>query len=77
MTLARDFKETVIARVERDPAFSRSLLDEAAILFLSGEPETARLMLRDLVKATVGFELKIDARYGGIGCAIFAFGSSL
>jgi hypothetical protein len=56
MTLARDFKETVIARVERDPAFSRSLLDEAAIVFVSGEPETARLMLRDLVKATVGFE---------------------
>jgi DNA-binding phage protein len=29
---------------------------EAATLFLSGEPETARLILRDLVNATLGFE---------------------
>ena len=32
------------------------LLDEAAILFLNGEPEIARMMLRDLVNATIGFE---------------------
>ena len=54
MTLTRDFKQTVIERVERDPAFAKALLDEA--LFLSGEPDTARLILRDLVNATVGFE---------------------
>jgi DNA-binding phage protein len=56
MALTRHFKKTVVARVERDPAFARSLLDEAATLFLSGEPETARVILRDLVNATVGFE---------------------
>lgn len=56
MTLTRNFKQTVVARVERDPAFSKALLDEAATLFLSGEPETARLILRDLVNATIGFE---------------------
>ncbi len=56
MALTRDFKKTVVARVERDPAFARALLDEAATLFLSGEPETARLILRDLVNATLGFE---------------------
>jgi DNA-binding phage protein len=56
MALTRDFKKTVIARVERDPAFARALLDEAATLFLSGEPETARLILRDLVNTTLGFE---------------------
>jgi DNA-binding phage protein len=56
MALTRDFKKTVVARVERDPAFARTLLDEAATLFLSGEPETARLILRDLVHATLGFE---------------------
>ena len=44
------------ARVERDPQFARALLDEAATLFLSDEPETARLILRDLVNATLGFE---------------------
>jgi DNA-binding phage protein len=32
------------------------LLDEAATLFLNGEPETARLIRRDLINATVGFE---------------------
>jgi DNA-binding phage protein len=57
MTLTRNFKETVTNRVERDPAFAKALLDEAATLFLSGEPDSARLILRDLVNATVGFEL--------------------
>ncbi|KAF1042123.1 helix-turn-helix domain-containing transcriptional regulator [Xylophilus sp.] len=56
MTLTRDFKQTVAERAERDPAFARALLDEAATLFLSGEPDAARLILRDLVNATVGFE---------------------
>ena len=56
MALTRDFKQTVVERVERDPAFAHALLDEAATLFLNGEPETARLILRDLVNATVGFE---------------------
>ncbi len=56
MALTRDFKKTVVDRVKRDPAFARALLDEAATLFLSGEPEPARLILRDLVNATVGFE---------------------
>lgn len=56
MALTRNFKQTVIERVERDPQFAKALLDEAATLFLSGEPETARLILRDLVNATIGFE---------------------
>jgi DNA-binding phage protein len=56
MALTRNFKKTVVARVERDPAFAKALLDEAATLFLSGESVTARLILRDLVNATLGFE---------------------
>ncbi len=56
MTLTRDFKQTFVERVERDPDFAKALLDEAATLFLSGEPDAARLILRDLVNATVGFE---------------------
>jgi DNA-binding phage protein len=60
MALTRDFRQTVAARVERDPAFARAMLDEAAALFLNGEPETARMMLRDLVNATVGFERLAD-----------------
>ncbi|MBO1011604.1 MULTISPECIES: DNA-binding protein [Acidovorax] len=56
MSLTRDFKLTVVERVRREPEFARALLDEAATLFLNGETDTARLVLRDLVNATVGFE---------------------
>jgi len=56
MALTREFKRTVVERVRRDPAFARALLDEAATLFLNGEADTARLVLRDLVNATVGVE---------------------
>lgn len=56
MTLTRDFKETVIQRIQDEPGFATALLDEAVALFLNGEPETARLILRDLVNATIGFE---------------------
>ena len=46
MALTRNFKETVIQRVQADASFAQALLDEAATLFLNGEPETARLILR-------------------------------
>jgi DNA-binding phage protein len=55
-SITRDVKETVNARVQREPEFAKALLNEAASLFLNGEPETARLILRDLVNATIGFE---------------------
>lgn len=60
MALTRDFKETVAARVQSDPAFAQALLDEAITLFVNGEPESAKLILRDLVNATVGFEALAD-----------------
>ena len=56
MALTRDFKQTVVERAQREPAFAQALLDEAATLFLNGEPEATRLILRDLVNATIGFE---------------------
>ncbi len=56
MALTRNFKETVIQRVQADASFAQALLDEAANLFLNGETETARLILRELVNATIGFE---------------------
>ena len=56
MALTRDFKQTVVERVARDPQFAHALLDEAATLFLNNETEIARLILRDLVNATIGFE---------------------
>ncbi|MDQ2680562.1 MAG: transcriptional regulator [Candidatus Eremiobacteraeota bacterium] len=56
MSLTRDSNKTVAERAKRDPAFGKALLDEALALFLNGEPDTARLVLRDLVNVTVGFE---------------------
>lgn len=55
MVLTRDFKETVKERAQRDPTFAKAMLDEAATAFLNGEPQVARLILRDLVNASVGF----------------------
>ena len=49
-------KALELERVRGEPKFARALLDEAATLFLNGEPEAARLLLRDLVNATMGFE---------------------
>lgn len=52
----RDYKETIDKRVKNDSDFATALLDEALSLFLNGESDVARLVLRDLVNATVGFE---------------------
>ena len=63
MSITRDYKETINERINKDPAFTAALLDEAITLFLNGEPDVARLVLRDLVNATIGFEtlaLEVD-----------------
>jgi DNA-binding phage protein len=56
MALTRDFKETIKKRVEQDPDFAKALLHEAIDLLLDGDSATAKLILRDLINATVGFE---------------------
>jgi len=61
MPLSRNFKETIKARAERDTAFRVGLLEEALSAFIDGDLETGKLLLRDYVNATVGFErLGID-----------------
>ena len=56
MVLTRDFKETIQARVERDPAFREELLKEGVECLLSGDMDTGKTMLRDYINATIGFE---------------------
>jgi len=56
MALTREFKETVAARVQRDPHFREALFTEAINAYLEGETKTGKAILRDLVNATVGFE---------------------
>jgi DNA-binding phage protein len=55
MSLTRDFKETIRARVERDPKFRKELLREGVEAMLAGDVATAKAILRDYVNATVGF----------------------
>lgn len=54
--LTKEFRETVKARVDRDPEFRAALFSEAVDLLLSGDVETGKSVLRDYIKATVGFE---------------------
>ena len=56
MALTRDFKETIQARVERDPAFREELLKEGIECLLSGDVDTGKAVLRDYINATIGFE---------------------
>jgi DNA-binding phage protein len=56
MALTRDFKDTVVARVQRDPKYRQMLFTEAINAYLSGDTRTGKAVLRDLVNATVGFE---------------------
>jgi DNA-binding phage protein len=55
MPLTRDFKETIRARVERDPKFRKELLREGIEAMLSGDVATAKIILRDYINATLGF----------------------
>ena len=56
MALTRDFKETVQARALRDPAFREGLLKEGVESLLAGDVDTGKILLRDYINATIGFE---------------------
>jgi DNA-binding phage protein len=55
MALTCDFKETIRARVARDPKFRKELLREGVEAMVSGDVATAKTILRDYINATVGF----------------------
>ncbi len=61
MPLTSDFKQTVQARVRRDPAFRKALLREGVECFLSGDVETGKSVLRDYINSTIGFAELADA----------------
>jgi DNA-binding phage protein len=63
MALTRDFKETILARVKRDPGFRKALLREGIENFLSGDVETGKIILRDFINATVGFTKLSDVTH--------------
>lgn len=55
MALTRNFRDTIQARVKRDPAFRKGLLSEALESFFAGEVALGKELLRDYINATVGF----------------------
>jgi putative addiction module killer protein len=56
MALTKSFKELVQKRVAADPAFAEALLREGIDTMLTGDVDTGKTILRDYIKATVGFE---------------------
>lgn len=56
MTLTIAFRDTVIARAQRDGRFARSLLQDAVRECVEGDLNVGKSLLRDIVNATIGFE---------------------
>lgn len=56
MALTRSFKELVQKRVGEDPEFGAALLRESINTMLTGDIDTGKAILRDYIKATIGFE---------------------
>ena len=56
MARTRSFKELVQSQVAADPTFAEALLREGIETMLAGDVETGKIILRDYIKATVGFE---------------------
>ncbi len=58
--LSKSFKDYVKSRVETDPAFRQALFQEAVQTLIEGDIDTAKLVLRDYINATVGFQALSD-----------------
>jgi hypothetical protein len=56
MALTRSFRELVQRHVADDSVFAEALLREGTDLMLAGEVDAGKTILRDHIKATVGFE---------------------
>jgi DNA-binding phage protein len=56
MPLTRSFKELVQRHVAEDPAYAEALLREGIDTMLAGDVDTGKAILRDYIKATIGFE---------------------
>ena len=56
MALTRDFKSTVQERALRDAEFREGLLKEGVECLLAGDVDTGKVVLRDYINATVGFD---------------------
>jgi hypothetical protein len=55
MPLTKDFRETILARAQRDPKFRHELLRECLACLIAGEIATGKAILRNSINATIGF----------------------
>ncbi|MGO9686135.1 MAG: DNA-binding protein [Beijerinckiaceae bacterium] len=55
MAVTRSFKTMVEDRLNRDPGFREALLRESVETMLAGDMEAGKAVLRDYIKATIGF----------------------
>jgi hypothetical protein len=58
MALTREYKKTVVARIQRDKKFARALYAGALNALFEGETEAGLSMLRDLVDAKTSMPTK-------------------
>src|ERR1700712_4996882 len=56
MARTKSFKELVQKQIKGDKKFAEALLREGVDAMLSGDVDTGKTILRDYIKATVGFE---------------------
>jgi DNA-binding phage protein len=56
MARTKSFKDLVRQHVKRDKKFAEALLRQGIDAMLSGDVDTGKTILRDYIKATVGFE---------------------
>ena len=63
MAKTKSFRDLVQRNVKRDATFAEALLREGIDAMLSGDLDTGKAIMRDYIKATVGFE-KLGAATG-------------
>jgi DNA-binding phage protein len=56
LSMTREYKQTVLSRLQRDPKFARALYAEAINALLEGETTVGLSALRDLVHASITFK---------------------
>lgn len=56
MARSKSFKELVQGQIQKDKKFAEALLREGVDAMLSGDVNTGKTIIRDYIKATVGFE---------------------
>lgn len=55
-SFTRDYKETILARIKRDPEFARALYAETVNALLEGKTDEGLSILRDLIQAGIPYK---------------------